>query len=116
MLFKVHAHCHTCGNPCDPAEATPIGPHLRQCARCQQWHQRALAAFCGQAPPPGCQRCEKTLAQLKAEAAPAEPRMYIVGPVDGLYVILCAGCNRYFEERSRHRYRDTPHGKARNLN
>ena len=84
--------CHYCSKFRSPSEVLHLGTGgAVMCWTCYEWHAKALRMLQGE-PPPGCQVCGVTFAQLK-DATPGEDvRMYVV-PKDSLYQVLCKTCS-----------------------
>jgi len=107
--------CHYCSKFRNPAEIIPLGlGGAKMCWHCYQWHQKALAMLSGH-PPPGCQQCGVTFAELRLRAGGVDVRMYLHAK-DGIYQILCRTCSDNYVPKRRDLYGPTLFGHRMNLN
>jgi len=106
--------CHYCSRNRSPHEIIPIGTGgAVMCFHCYEWHQHALRAFQGQ-PPPGCQECGLTFAQLSDLTPGVDIRMCVV-PKDGLYQVLCKSCSDAYVRKRVDLFGDTQFGWQQKL-
>ena len=101
--------CRRCSQFRHPAEFV-AGPN-GYCLHCLEWHRKALDLLAGN-PPPGCQECERTFAQLEDSAGNA--RMYL-HVKDGLYSLLCKSCSDAYERKRADLYGGTPYGRVKGI-
>jgi hypothetical protein len=110
----IAARCHYCSISRDPRHVLPIGTGgARICLHCLEWHAAALKLLCGH-PPPGCQTCGVTFAQLRDRAPDGDTRMYVHAK-DGIYQILCKPCSDAYIPKRVDLYGDTEFGKKLKL-
>jgi hypothetical protein len=107
-VFRLYAKCPQCGKHCAPEELAGSQP---RCYQCQEWHERAVNVLNASL---GCYDCKKSWEQFRAEAGPAEVKMYIV-PRDGIYQVLCRPCCDEFVRLSRALYAGTAFAEAMKL-
>ncbi len=103
-----------CGRYVAPSKLLPRGPYVKICEDCHARHEEALEMMVASRPPKACQSCRRSLDELKSLHRTGEPS-FVVHLLDGMYVALCERCDVEVQRLSRHMYRDTPHGKAHNL-
>lgn len=83
------------------------------CFRCLEWHRNAIKVLAG-APPPGCQECGVTFADLKAFDRAGNLRMYL-HVKDGIYQILCTTCSDVYERKRADLFRETAYGQQKGI-
>jgi len=83
------------------------------CWQCLEWHRRAVMMLAGK-PPPGCQVCGVTFAQLQERAGGGDVRMYLHAK-DGIYQVLCRQCSDDYVPKRVDLYGDTAFGHSRKL-
>jgi hypothetical protein len=104
--------CDYCSKFRSPREMIRMSGGVKMCWRCWQWHQVALKVLAG-VPPPGCQECGVTFAELKA-ATGGDIRMY-VHVKDGIYQILCKTCSDKYVPKRVDLYGHTAFGRSQKL-
>lgn len=108
----VGERCHYCSHFRSAEEIYPIGVGGAQiCLRCLEWHGKAIGMLAG-TPPPGCQECGVTFAQLRERGG--DVRMYL-HQKDGIYQILCKPCSDAYIPKRRDLYGPTRFGQSLNL-
>lgn len=106
--------CHYCSKWQHPREVMPIGKGgARMCLKCFDWHQKAILMLAGH-PPPGCQECSVTFAQLMERAPDGNVGMYLHSK-DGVYQILCRTCSDQYARKRVDLYGDTLFGDRNKL-
>jgi hypothetical protein len=83
------------------------------CFRCLEWHHNAIRVLAGD-PPPGCQECGLTFADLKAFDNAGNLRMYL-HVKDGIYQILCTTCSDKYERKRADLFRETVYGQQKGI-
>jgi hypothetical protein len=113
MNLVVGIRCHYCSKFRHPKEVLrlPGGPIM--CWRCLEWHQKARDALSGH-PPPGCQQCGVTFAQLQERAGSGDVSMCI-HVKDGIYQVLCRTCSDKYAPKRVDLYGATEFGRALRL-
>jgi hypothetical protein len=110
----LRVRCHYCSHFRSPNEILHLGTGgAKMCFRCMEWHRIAMAALCGQ-PPPGCQECGVTFADLKECDSLGNLRMSLVVK-DGIYQILCTTCSDSYERKRADLYRHTVYGQQKGI-
>ena len=113
IIFAVH--CNYCGKQRAPSAVLDMPGGVRVCLHCLEWHNRALNFLATAEPPSGCQGCGKSHQQLDAELGERYIGMYVHGPVDGIYQVLCPVCSDAIRPKQRDRYRGTEFGARKGL-
>jgi hypothetical protein len=107
--FIAAVQCHWCSKFRPAFRTHRLLSNQVICDNCLDWHAHALE-FLGGHLPAGCQRCQRTWAQLRDEIPGVEVRMYVV-PRDGIYQLLCAACVKPYLPKQAGLFRGTKFGK-----
>lgn len=113
MNLVLCVKCHYCSRWRNPKEVLRLTGGPVMCWSCYEWHQRALQVLAG-TPPPGCQQCGVTFAQLRERSGDGDIRMY-VHVKDGIYQVLCRTCSDAYVPKRVDLYGDTAYGAAKRL-
>jgi hypothetical protein len=114
LTSPIRVRCHYCSKFRSPHEIVNIGTGgAMMCWHCLEWHKEALMVLAGH-PPPGCQECGVTFAELKGIDPGGNVRMY-VHPKDGLYQVLCKPCSDAYLPKRVDLYGDTQYGWDKKL-
>lgn len=109
----IKVRCHYCSRwmvAGDIAEMGTGGIHI--CQACLEWHSKALEYLTKNIPPPGCQICGQSLAELAARSGSARPadNPLWLAPKDGIYQIVCTKCREAYEQKRADLYGETQYG------
>jgi hypothetical protein len=104
----VALRCNWCSKQRPSFRVHQLASRQAICDYCLDWHNEALLMLAGGIPA-GCQKCQRTWAQLRDETLGAEVRMYVV-PKDGIYQLLCASCVKPYLPKRADLYRGTKFG------
>jgi hypothetical protein len=106
--------CHYCSKFRPHSEINHMGAGgVKICFRCMEWHDKAIRLLAGE-PPPGCQECGITFADLKEFDSLGNLRMWLVVK-DGIYQILCTTCSDAYEKKRADLYRETVYGQRKGI-
>lgn len=100
--------CHWCTRDLPRFRIHTLNSRQNICDDCVSWHFHAQD-FLGGGAPAGCQVCNKSWAQLRAEALGAQCRLYVV-PKDGILQLLCIDCVRPYLPKNKQLYKGTRFG------
>ncbi len=106
--FVESIRCHYCQKHRPRTRVHRLQSNQVICDHCLEWHFAALDML-GGSPPPGCQGCNHTWAELCAMTAGQQVRLYVV-PKDSIYQLLCATCVRPYLPKRAELYKDTQFG------
>ena len=101
--------CHWCSKQREDFRVHRLASNQVICDYCLEWHMKALDMLAGTLPP-GCQGCDRTMAQLYDSSNGVEVRMYVV-PKDGIYQVLCRSCIQPYTGKRSDLYTGTKFGK-----
>lgn len=115
-ILKVR--CHYCSKWHMPGDIHTMGEGgILICQNCLDWNSRAVRYLGENVPPPGCQECGKSLAELYARTdfrAVPDNRLWLV-PKDGIYQILCTQCREAYEQKRADLLADTAYGRQKGI-
>jgi transposase-like protein len=83
------------------------------CYSCIDWHRKALDMLAGK-PPPGCQQCGVTFAELDKTTLGGNLYMTVV-PKDGVYQVLCPRCDLEYLRKRRDLVKNTMFAERRGI-
>lgn len=102
--------CHYCSKYRHPHEVMRLPGGVRMCWHCHEWHGKAMMALATGVPPPGCQNCGVSVADLKDERGDGNVQMCI-HVKDGVYQVLCKPCSAVYATKRRDLFGKTVWGR-----
>jgi len=115
LLIAIAIHCNYCGLQRPPLEVQEMPGGVTICFNCLEWHAKALHLLSTGVFPDRCQVCNQTHEQLEASLGARYVGMYVHGPVDGIYQVLCPVCSDAIRPKQKDRYRGTEFGAQKGL-
>jgi hypothetical protein len=112
--FILMVRCHYCSQQRWPSEIIYMPKGMGCCLRCYEWNAHAIKMLSAGAPPPGCQECGITFAELERRSPGGNTSM-MLHRKDDIYQILCRRCSDAYFPKRRDLYGQTIFGHERGL-
>lgn len=102
--------CNYCGKHRSPGYVQTMPGGVTICLSCFEWHGKALRLLTEGVFPKSCQMCNLSHEELEAMLGDRYTGMYVHGPVDGIYQVLCPKCSDALRPKQKDRYSGTDFG------
>lgn len=118
--------CHYCTKGRSPLDFVPLPGGIKMCGECHRTHEAGVLAMSGlkaesdgtfssvAPPPPECSECHLSVEELRLRAGKGDVEM-AVHFENGVYRIMCLGCDATYVPKRRDIYGDTQFGFEQKL-